>query len=126
MRSPGPDRERRDAAAPILAIVDPDEHREPALFLLRQMFDLTAAEARVALCLTRGLETREIAAAHKVAEGTIRTQLKSLFTKTGTNRRAQLVAFLGRVARVPYGVCRPNGGEHGGLARSRSPDQPGG
>ncbi len=80
----------------VLMIVDPDEHREPAEPVLRQAFQLTGAEVRVSLALMRGQDISEIAASARVSEGTVRSQLKSVFAKTGTHRQADLVSLLFR------------------------------
>jgi DNA-binding CsgD family transcriptional regulator len=85
----------------VLIIFDPDDCREPAECLLRRMFGLTSAETRIAMGILRGLELREIAATHKVSEGTVRTQLKSVLSKTGTHRQVELVALLASLARTP-------------------------
>jgi len=85
----------------VLIFFDPDDCREPAEYLLRQMFGLTSAEIRIAMGVLRGLELREIAATHNVSEGTVRTQLKSVLSKTGTHRQVELVALLASLARTP-------------------------
>jgi DNA-binding CsgD family transcriptional regulator len=82
----------------VLMIVDPDEHREPAEPVLKQGYGLTGAEARVSLALLRGQEISEIAQSFKVSEGTVRSQLKSIFAKTGTHRQADLVSLLFRLS----------------------------
>jgi len=55
---------------------------------------LTPAEARIALGIARGDALAAIAKAHGISIATVRTQLKSVFAKTGTHRQAQLVALL--------------------------------
>jgi DNA-binding NarL/FixJ family response regulator len=87
----------------ILIIVDPDEHRAPAEFILRRMFGLTSAEVRIATDLLRGRDLNDIAATSGAAGGTIRSQLKSILSKTETHRQAELVALLARIARVSIG-----------------------
>ena len=49
---------------------------------------LTAAESEVALFTLKGCETAEIASLRGVAEGTVRAQLTSVYTKAGVSRRA--------------------------------------
>lgn len=76
-------------------ILDPDERRlTPAVVL--EKLGLTPAEARLAAELVKGEPLDLIAERFGVAKGTIRTQLLSLFRKTGTGRQAELVAFLDR------------------------------
>lgn len=84
-------------ACALVMIVDPDARRDLDAGLLRQLFDLTAAEARVALALAGGQTIKEAAAASGTTENTIRVQLRSIFAKTGTNRQVELVALLTRL-----------------------------
>jgi len=62
---------------------------------LREAFDLTDREARVAALLGDGLGLEEIARALRMGPGTARNHLKSVFEKTGAKRQAELVALLG-------------------------------
>lgn len=84
-------------AKAILMVVDPDEHLEPLAPILRQAFGLTRAEARLAAEIGQGRDLKEIASAHGVSEGTIRSQLKSIFAKTNTHRQAELTALIVRL-----------------------------
>jgi DNA-binding CsgD family transcriptional regulator len=59
-----------------------------------ECFSLTPAEARVAVKLAQGLTVKEIAAAHCTSIATVRTQVQSVFTKTGVERQAELVRRL--------------------------------
>lgn len=79
----------------IIISIDPDHDPEPAL---RAAFQLTPAEARVALGIARGDALSAIAQTQGIALGTARTQLKAIFAKTGTHRQAQLAALLSRMA----------------------------
>lgn len=63
--------------------------------LLMERFRLTPAEARVALHLMNAGDIASYARTAGVSPGTVRTQLKSIFAKTGVNRQAALVR-LGR------------------------------
>ncbi len=73
----------------------------PNAALIQGLFDLTAAEARVASGVAEGLTLYEIAERHGVAVGTVRTQVKSVFAKTGSNRQSQLAALLAAQPRIP-------------------------
>lgn len=55
---------------------------------------LTRAEARLASMLAEGISLEEAAATLAVSIGTVRSQLKSVFAKTGVTRQAKLVALL--------------------------------
>jgi DNA-binding CsgD family transcriptional regulator len=67
----------------------------PAPELLQALFDLTPAEARLASQLTTGKSVEQIALSSRLSLNTIRTQLKSVFSKTGVQRQAELVSLLG-------------------------------
>lgn len=79
-------------------IIDPDQHPTPQKPILRQVFGLTDAEAAIALALSCGRDIDEIAQMRGVRPGTIRNQMKLIFTKTNTRRQAELVALLLRYA----------------------------
>ena len=59
--------------------------------LLHRYFGLTPSEARLALHLVRGETLRSAAAKLHISYETARTQLKHIFSKTGTCRQAELV-----------------------------------
>ncbi len=59
-----------------------------------QLFALTAREAEVAQALLLGWSTKEIAARHGVALSTLRSQVRALLAKTGSDRLATLHALL--------------------------------
>jgi DNA-binding CsgD family transcriptional regulator len=67
------------------------------LDLLGKLYDLSPAELRVASALLSGISTDEYGQQTGVSSNTVRTQLKSMFKKTGTRRQAELVAVLSRV-----------------------------
>ena len=58
---------------------------------------LTAAEAKLAGIIAEGATIDAAAKARGVSRETIRTQLKAIFSKTGTNRQTELVRLLGGV-----------------------------
>ena len=59
---------------------------------LQALYGLTPAEALLARTLTTVPDTRRLAAELKIAEDSVRTQLKRIYLKTGTGRKAELVA----------------------------------
>jgi DNA-binding CsgD family transcriptional regulator len=67
----------------------------PAPELLQALFDLSPAEARIASQLTDGRSIEQIAVLNGLSHNTVRTQLKSVFAKTGVQRQAELVSLLG-------------------------------
>jgi DNA-binding CsgD family transcriptional regulator len=62
--------------------------------LLQALFDLTPAESRIAGQVTEGKSIEQIALSNGVSHNTIRTHLKSIFSKTGVQRQAELVSLL--------------------------------
>lgn len=66
----------------------------PPVELLRGLFDLSPAEARIAAALTRGSTLQEAAAQQNITVKTARTYLAQVFRKTGTIQQSQLVALL--------------------------------
>ncbi|UUM29099.1 helix-turn-helix transcriptional regulator [Acinetobacter colistiniresistens] len=67
--------------------------------LLHAAFNLSPAEARVALLLLEGDLPKEIATKHQVHLDTIRKQLQSIYKKTSTSRQAELVKLLLNIPR---------------------------
>jgi len=75
-------------------ILDPEQRGELPEALLRELYDLTGAEARLAIALARGNTLHEIAAATGAQMSTLRTHLKRVFAKTHTHRQAELVRLV--------------------------------
>ncbi|WP_173054849.1 helix-turn-helix transcriptional regulator [Candidatus Nitrotoga sp. AM1P] len=63
----------------------------PKKILLKQMYGMTLAEARVAIDLIKGMAPKEIAYEAGVAISTVRSQMKAIFSKTGASRQADLM-----------------------------------
>jgi DNA-binding CsgD family transcriptional regulator len=79
----------------------------PEAARLRLEFGLTKAEARLALCLAKGWSLATAAEAFNIKLTTIRSQLRQVFSKTGTSRQAEFVAMLlsrGYGSRRPFGA----------------------
>lgn len=81
---------------PVVAVFIADPEREPASnsAVLAQLFGLTRAEARLAELLAAGSTLKDAADQLCVAESTVRSQLKSIFAKTSTNRQSELIRLL--------------------------------
>lgn len=75
------------------------DRRNDAQTSLREAFDLTPAEARLAATLTEGLSVADCAERLHVSMATVRSQLRCLFVKTRTQRQAQLISALDAVLR---------------------------
>jgi DNA-binding CsgD family transcriptional regulator len=63
-------------------------------FELAALYSLTPAEARVAGGLTRGWSPKRIASESGVSLSTVRSQVQSLFGKTGAHRQSDLVRLM--------------------------------
>jgi DNA-binding CsgD family transcriptional regulator/PAS domain-containing protein len=82
-------------AGAILKIHDPEMTPPPgATAALQSAYGLSAMETALAEGLVAEQSLEEIAAARAVGRETIKTQLKSLFNKTGVNRQSSLVKLL--------------------------------
>src|SRR5262249_38941832 len=71
-----------------------EDHMNESIDLLHCHFGLTPSEARLALHLVTGETLRSAAAKLHIGYETARTQLKSIFSKTGTCRQAELVVVI--------------------------------
>ncbi|MEP0521462.1 MAG: helix-turn-helix transcriptional regulator [Hyphomicrobiales bacterium] len=78
-------------------LFDPSVKRTTAIKLFATSYGLTKAEALLALEIAQGFSPEEFAAERNISINTVRTQLRSLFTKTETSRQAELVSLLLRV-----------------------------
>jgi DNA-binding CsgD family transcriptional regulator len=86
-----------DTSQPIAAVafvIDPLRRQRPAQDMLRALFGLTPAECRVALLLGDGHSPREIAKTVGVSFETVRSQIKSIFSKTNVKRQGELIRLL--------------------------------
>lgn len=85
----------------VLVLVDLDTVPQPTAEALHKLFELTSAEAKLAIEISSGKSPNEIAKLSGVRIGTVRKQLASVFAKTSTCRQSELVALLARVAILP-------------------------
>jgi DNA-binding CsgD family transcriptional regulator len=84
-----------------LAVLTPVSGKNaPPLELLRSLFDLTVAEARVARGLAAGRSLDDIARSGGVSITTVRSQLRRVLEKTGCTRQAEVAALLAGVGLV--------------------------
>jgi DNA-binding CsgD family transcriptional regulator/PAS domain-containing protein len=82
------------AAAAIVFIVDPEGRFDTPIDMLAELFALSRAEARLAALLLQDRSLSESARELGVSLNTVRTQLKKLFERTGTNRQGALIRAL--------------------------------
>jgi DNA-binding CsgD family transcriptional regulator len=78
----------------LMFIFDPEQAHDITADLVRKLFKLSPAEAQLAVSLCAGRTLEEIAAERGRALSTVRSQVRSLFDKTGTNRQTDLVSLL--------------------------------
>jgi len=83
----------------VIAVVtsaQPGEPPDPAL--VRDLFGLTLAEARIAALIGAGLAPRNASLALGISEETARTTLKRVFAKVGVSRQSELAALLTKLS----------------------------
>lgn len=79
----------------VLAVIQPlDARRVATAQQLMEIFGLSAAEARLVRALARGESLEYFAAAQGTRITTARSQLRSAFSKTATDRQAELVRLV--------------------------------
>lgn len=78
----------------MIFITDPDVRIEQATERMRQRYGLTHAESRLLWEIARGGGRKSAAANRGISVATARTQLTSIFDKTGVRRQSELVRLL--------------------------------
>lgn len=90
------------ANCPFMLVITPlRPSRLPGASLLRGLFDLTAAEARIVRGIAAGKSVSELAQQHGVGKETVRSQIKSVFAKTGVHRQVELVRLVSGLSLIP-------------------------
>ncbi|HKW65973.1 MAG TPA: helix-turn-helix transcriptional regulator [Terriglobales bacterium] len=84
----------RTGATAVIFVYDPELQVKPPLDLLQQGYGLTKAEARLALVLVEGHSLKDAAEKCGVTHNTVRSQLKSIFLKTGVRHQGELIRLL--------------------------------
>ena len=83
----------------LVAVSDPDANWVPA-GVYRTLFTLSTAEASLLEALVAGVALGDWSRQRGVSVNTARSQLRSLFEKTGTDSQARLVALAKSIAPV--------------------------
>jgi DNA-binding CsgD family transcriptional regulator len=96
----GQRRELFDGGAALVVFTPLSSPNPPDAKLIQGLFDLTAAEARVATGIASGMSLEDIARQSGVSRETVRSQLRSVMEKTGTRRQAELAAKLSGASRL--------------------------
>ena len=94
----GPSGDVFNAAAALLVVTPVCPPNAPDDHLLHALFDLTPAEARLLQALAGGLRLQSYADGAGVRASTARTQLASIFSKTGTSRQAELLGIVASIS----------------------------
>lgn len=91
MHAPGGSRIHGGA---LLFAFDPETAPTMRAGLVQRLFSLSEAEAALAVALCNGLSLEQASNERGTSLNTVRSQLKSIFNKTGTNRQADLISVL--------------------------------
>lgn len=92
------------SAVVAIYIRDPEATTEVENDLVRQLFDLTPAEASLARRLAAGLSLEDAAASLAISRNTARAHLRSIFSKSGITRQTELVRLMLNSAAM-LGAC---------------------
>ena len=92
-------------AVAVVFINDPEQKFVVPSEALRLLFGLTLAEVRLALAMLDGKSLSEVADLHRVGQETVRTQIKSIFQKTGTRRQGELISLLAGLSHKSTTSC---------------------
>ncbi|MCZ4428639.1 helix-turn-helix transcriptional regulator [Agrobacterium sp. SOY23] len=90
----------------IILISQPSDTVLDATPLLKGLYDLTKAEARVALEIMKGLSLPSVAKQLQISHETVRSNAKSIYAKTGSTGQADLVRRLSVLTRYTIGEQR--------------------
>ncbi|VTU25159.1 hypothetical protein SRS16CHR_03604 [Variovorax sp. SRS16] len=88
----------------MLLIHESGSHLQLDPFLVAAAFDLTPAEARVAVATARGESPEQIARSHRISVFTVRAQLQVIFQKTRTARQQELISLLAALPMAALGL----------------------
>jgi len=89
-----------DRPMALIVLGAPGQGRSVDAELLRQLFGLSDAEARIVAGLAEGLTLKQMADQAQVGIATVRTQLQMAFGKTNTHRQTELVQLVSALPRL--------------------------
>lgn len=84
----------RDFTGAMVAIIDPDKPRLFDASILGKAYRLTQAEQDVCKLMVEGLMVVDIAEARNVAPDTVKTQIKSIYSKINASSRTELIRLI--------------------------------
>lgn len=96
MRPMPPSERPEGVGEPVVAlfISNPNQSIEASTGLLRELYGLTPAEAKLAVLLTNGFTIETISTELGISHHTTRAHLRSIFSKTNVSRQSQLVRLI--------------------------------
>jgi DNA-binding CsgD family transcriptional regulator/PAS domain-containing protein len=83
-----------DGSPSVVIYLEGLAHQQAPEQFIARLFGLTLSEANLASLLANGLTLAEAAAELGLAESSVRTYSKKIFSKTGVNRQAELVRLI--------------------------------
>ena len=107
LNSGGVQRQAMDPAF-VIFLLDPERPTEATEDELRELYEFTAAEARLASLLMSGKTFAECCKLLGVRASTLRMHLGNLFAKTGVRRQGQLVSLLLRSLGMVRSAAAPH------------------
>jgi len=87
-------------------LVDPEQNETVPADVLRTLFGLSRAEARLALSVLGGNSLSETAALNCVSRETVKSQMSAVLAKTGTRRQGELIRLLARLPALSNSTAR--------------------
>ena len=94
----------------VMILIDPDKRWRPPEVALQVAFGLTPAEARLAARVSSGMKLETVADEAGITKETGRTQLKSVFAKTGVHSQAELTALCSSTVSQAIGLIKSRPG----------------
>lgn len=85
----------------MLVVHDPGSTIRTDETVLQDAFDLTHAEARLALAILNDGSIREYADANRLSQHTVRNQMRAVLRKSGTRKQSELVRLLSGIFSSP-------------------------
>lgn len=86
--------EGKQCPSVVIFISDPEQESSAPQEIVKALFDLTPAEAQLAMLLANGLTLDEASDALGISRNTARAHLRSTFSKTGVTRQTMLVRLI--------------------------------
>ena len=78
----------------LLVLSTHQDQKSLPIELLTDLYNLTPAEARLTASLCRGLTLDEVSEKLELSKNTLKSQLRSCFTKVGVNRQSELIRLI--------------------------------